>query len=459
MQAALARGIRVIASAHWPNAQRPPSRSTLLQCALAGVGAGGSAVKLVVAAATPAAAQRALEDAAVLRAAHLRGVGAGGRDVPLVFLAMGQAGKVTRALNPWFTPVTHPALPLAAAPGQLSARAVAALRSALGIVTPRTFYLFGAPLAQSLSPAMHNTAFGALGLPHSYCLAETASVGEVARILLEGGAASAAQLVVPVHGSGEGVESPAPVGYAAGANVTMPLKVDVLPLCSAISPEAAAVGAVNVLLALPPRVPGERPFLYGANTDWLGIAWPIAQRLRGGSSSSSSSSTTAPQCALVIGAGGTARAAAYACRRLGLQLRVHNPRTPGKGLALAAEFGGVGLASLEAPLPRVRVVINTLPAALQWLPPPGLLGAGTLAMDVAYLPRRTPFLAAAAGAGCEEAVEGIEMLLAQGVASLALWLGVAGGAWGGAGAAAPAGRGRPASGRDGARSLQRAGAG
>ena len=71
------------------------------------------------------------------------------------------------------------------------------------------------------------------------------------------------------------------------------------------------------------------------------------------------------------------------------------------------------------------VVINTLPASLHWEPPPGLLGPGTIAMDVAYLPRETAFLAAAKRAGCGACIEGVEMLITQGIASLALWLGQA----------------------------------
>ena len=388
-------------------------------------------VKLVIAAATPAQALEGLHQAATLRATLLSRASHSTRtDLPLIFLAMGEAGKVTRIHNDFFTPVTHPALPIAAAPGQMSLAQLTAARCAAGAVRARSFYLFGSPLAQSLSPALHNTAFAALGLPHTYSLAQTSSAGEVARILCEGGLPTTQQLLAPVHGNGEGrgVGALTPHAFAGGANVTMPLKLDVLPLCSAISPEAAAIGAVNVLVALPSS---GRPLLYGANTDWLGIAWPIAQRLHacdGGRGRGS-------DYALVIGAGGTARAAAYACARLGLPLRVHNPRTASKGMALAREFGGQGIEDLssacgsEGGVP--RVLINTLPASLGWCPPAALLGARTIAMDVAYVPRETPFLRAAAAAGCRERVEGVEMLITQGVASLALWLGVAGGGGGG----------------------------
>jgi pentafunctional AROM polypeptide len=339
---------------------------------------------------------------------------------------MGDAGKLSRALNSFLTPVTHALLPAAAAPGQLTGGELRAARRALGLGAPaRAFYLFGRPVAQSLSPALHNAAFAAMGLPHGYGLVDTADAGAVAAWVGSGGAAPPGAALTPVAprgggGGGGGGGAPPPLPAAiGGANITMPLKQDILPFCAALSPEAAAIGAVNVLVALPGAG------LFGDNTDWLGVFWPLAARLPAGGGA-----------ALVVGAGGTARAACYAAARLGLAVRVHNPRTAGKGGALARAFGGEDVPSLEGPcalLPEPpAALINTLPPAAGWAAPAWLLAprGGALGhpvvLDVAYRPRVTPLLAQAAAAGCAT-VEGVEMLVAQGLAALALWTGRAGG--------------------------------
>lgn len=75
----------------------------------------------------------------------------------IIALAMGSKGQLSRVLNQTFTPVTHPSLPFAAAPGQLSVRQIQQFRESLGIITPRSYYLFGSPITYSLSPLMHNT--------------------------------------------------------------------------------------------------------------------------------------------------------------------------------------------------------------------------------------------------------------------------------------------------------------
>ena len=431
-QEARGSGARVIGSAHWPAATPQPSRGALCAAALSAHSGGtlGDAVKLVVAVDAPWRAAAYLEDAAEARKCVAGAASSCGVSLPpFIALAMGSAGRLTRALNTFFTPVTHALLPAAAAPGQVTGAALRTLRAALGLggaSSPRAFYLFGRPVAQSLSPALHNAAFRALGLPHGYGLVDTVDAAEVAR-LVGGGGGGVGGVVAPRSGAFEGGALPSAIG---GANITMPLKQEIIPFCAAISPEAAAIGAVNVLVALPGG-------LYGANTDWLGVYWPLAQRLQQQQQGSGSGGI-----ALIVGAGGTARAACYAASRLGLRVRVHNPRTPGKAGALAAAFGGEEVASLDAPCPRLlpaqpRVLITTLPPSAGWVAPQWLLrGGGPVVFDVAYRPRVTPLLAQAAAEGCDT-VEGVEMLVCQGLGALALWLGK-GGRGGLCGAGVPA---------------------
>jgi len=302
---------------------------------------------------------------------------------------------------------------------------------------------------------MHTAAFGALGLPHLYSLCE----GEIPEAL--GRALRSARAPDTV------VAGTLPVGFSGG-NVTIPLKQLAIPFCDVISPAAAKCGGVNVLVVIPGSDGGR--FVFGDNTDWLGIYWPIAQRRWGAASTTTTTTTTMtaaattttttitgggktiqlPPYALLIGAGATARSAAYAAFRLGLSFYVHNPRTPEKASVISSAFaggrickdltphgamgGGGGAATpIEFCLPPYppTVIINTLPSSLNWTPPqsavPALFptqGPLPIVFDVAYLPRQTPLLALARERGCQ-VIEGIEMLITQGVASMALWLGKA----------------------------------
>ncbi|KAI0749061.1 hypothetical protein C8Q74DRAFT_1394730 [Fomes fomentarius] len=81
-------------------------------------------------------------------------------------------------LNSTFTPVTHALLPTKAAPGQLSFARIQTALHLLGQLPAQQFFLFGTPIAHSMSPTLHNTTFEALGLPHKYELLETQTAGD-----------------------------------------------------------------------------------------------------------------------------------------------------------------------------------------------------------------------------------------------------------------------------------------
>jgi pentafunctional AROM polypeptide len=147
-----------------------------------------------------------------------------------------------------------------------------------------------------------------------------------------------------------------------GASVTIPLKLDIIPLIADITDAAKIIGAVNTIVPTPGE-PGTAPRLVGENTDWLGMTHSLV------SASYTTVSSGAPGSALVIGAGGTARAAIYA-----LQSLAHSPiyivsRTPSKLSAMIstfpAEFNIIPLTELSAAegisdVP--RVAIATIPA-------------------------------------------------------------------------------------------------
>lgn len=171
--------------------------------------------------------------------------------------------------------------------------------------------------------------------------------------------------------------------------------------------------------------------LIGENTDWRGIYNPLKRRL-GDVTASNTKST-----ALILGGGGTARAAAYAASKLGLE-KIYFNRTPSKVEDLAREFGGVVAKSLDSDKSnkeslgalldeangKISVVISTLPAAAEFQLPEWLLANDSLPIvfDVNYKPYSTALLLQATEKGCN-VIRGSEMLWEQGVGQFELWTG------------------------------------
>ncbi|KAG0222912.1 3-dehydroquinate dehydratase (3-dehydroquinase) [Actinomortierella wolfii] len=324
---------------------------------------------------------------------------------PLIALNMGAIGQLSRVLNEVFTPVTHPLLPVKAAPGQLSAKEIQQARTTLGLTSAKQFYLFGTPIQQSLSPLMHMTSFQSLGLPHNYSLFETATVDE--------------SVVSKMRSADFG-----------GASVTIPHKLEVMQHLDELTDEAKAIGAVNTVVP----VVGEdnKTVLVGDNTDWLGIYGPIQQHLNAIKHTQDPTNMKG----LVIGAGGTSRAALYALHRLGLKdISIYN-RTRVKAVAVADSFKGLFEVKVaDGPLVHLEknkdacgydVIVSTVPGTIDSaaLLDASVFGSGKsgVAVELAYTPRRTRFLELAAAAGWET-VEGREVLIVQGSWQSQKWTG------------------------------------
>ncbi|KAF8147497.1 type I 3-dehydroquinase-domain-containing protein, partial [Pholiota molesta] len=202
---------------------------------------------------------------------------------PTIAINMGVEGQMPRILNSTFSPVSHPLLPNKAVPGQLSFQQIQQALHLVGLLPARKFYLFGTPISQSISPTLHNPAFGVLGLPHGYQLLETQGVGEKIKVAITS----------PDFG---------------GASVAIPYKLDAIPLLDKLTPAAEAIGAVNTIIDQTTSKQGSGvQVLIGDNTGWIGIKSTLAAKL-------GSSPVHAP---LVTGAGDTARAAIYALQHLG----------------------------------------------------------------------------------------------------------------------------------------------
>jgi len=125
-----------------------------------------------------------------------------------------------------------------------------------------------------------------------------------------------------------------------------------------------------------------------------------------------------------MGGGGTARAACYALRQLGMGRLLISNRSTDKAQTLAQEFGGELCPELHAgvaALQRLDVLVSCVPGTAELSPTPDeLRRLQPIVLDAAYRPRQTPLLTNAAAAGCVT-IEGIEMLFEQGCAQCEIW--------------------------------------
>ncbi|KAJ2468629.1 hypothetical protein GGI02_003644 [Coemansia sp. RSA 2322] len=312
---------------------------------------------------------------------------------PLIALNMGYTGQMSRVLCPVLTPVTHPLLAAAAAPGQITVAQINQARAIAGLLPTRRFALCGSPIAHSPSPAMHNAGFAALGLPHSYGLCE----------------ATEAQLLMPAL-----FDSP----DFGGASVTIPLKESVIPLMSALTPAARRIGAVNtVIRTAGASASATTSSLLGDNTDYLGIVGCLTR-------ASSPANSAATASALVVGAGGTARAAIYALHSLGIRTVLVYNRTKSRADSLVADFADLfdSLTVIDKLSDAVvpTVIIGTVPACDLLFPDELFAGRCGVALDMAYKPRWTPLLEAAKRHEWS-VVPGVDVLIEQGIHQFEKW--------------------------------------
>ncbi|MBC7314911.1 MAG: shikimate dehydrogenase, partial [Chloroflexi bacterium] len=257
--------------------------------------------------------------------------------------------------------------------------------------------VIGWPIAHSLSPAMHNAAFAALGLDWCYV-----------------------PFAVPPERLAEAVRGLHALGVR-GVNATVPHKEALLPLVNALTPEAEAIGAVNTLLF---RAEG----ILGHNTDAAGFLRALHE------AGFDPSGCTA----LVFGAGGAARSVVYALATVGARVILLN-RTVERAEALAAALrerlpkadlstGPLTPEGIERHLP-VDLIVNATTLGMwpqvEASPWPARLPfpKSAFCYDLVYTPRETHFMHQARAAGAQ-AASGLGMLVHQGAESFALWTGI-----------------------------------
>lgn len=215
---------------------------------------------------------------------------------PIIAINMGQEGQLSRIQNPFMTPVTHSDL-MQAAPGQLSAAQIRTALALHGVLKRKQYYLFGKPITHSPSPALHNAFFKLTGLPHQYVITH-----EMGQCETEEPAPLKAIIEDPNFG---------------GASVTIPLKQQVAIFLDEVSPAVEVIGAVNTIIADPDRKSNlrkTRQYLSGDNTDWQGMRLVLENA---GAQAISASGGNAVNSSLIVGGGGTARAAIYALHAMG----------------------------------------------------------------------------------------------------------------------------------------------
>ena len=255
--------------------------------------------------------------------------------------------------------------------------------------------VLGWPVSHSLSPRLHGYWLQHYGIDGAY---------------LPLGAPGAALERV--------VRALADLGFR-GFNVTLPHKEPMLALCDEVTPEARRIGAVNTVV-----IDGGR--LQGGNSDAFGFA----ENLRAAAPDWQSAAGPA----VVLGAGGAARAVIAALQDLGVpEIRLVN-RTEARAEALAAALTAPALPPLRvlpwaergAGLEAAGLLVNTTTLGMAGQPPLDLaldaLPAAALVTDIVYAPLETPLLGAARARG-NPVVDGLGMLLHQARPGFEAWFG------------------------------------
>ena len=267
--------------------------------------------------------------------------------------------------------------------------------------------LIGYPLGHSLSPQIHGAALHALGINGEYSL-------------------------FPIPPSSESDDDLAALlnrvrnGSIQGLNVTIPHKQIVIPLIDELSPTAETIGAVNTIFL-------RGDVLVGDNTDAAGF-WTDVQRLN---KDGAWDMDRNPPSALILGAGGSARAVMYALLTHGFQITIAARRieqaqklcelfSDKNNTPCAVELTFLSISNLQS---EPRLIVNTTPVGMHphedtcpW-PVDIPLPKNTTIYDLVYNPRETMLVKKARTAGLP-AISGIGMLVEQAALAFEHWTGL-----------------------------------
>ncbi|OYQ63201.1 shikimate dehydrogenase [Pseudanabaena sp. SR411] len=263
--------------------------------------------------------------------------------------------------------------------------------------TTKILGVMGFPVSHSLSPVMHNAAIAAMGLDYVYV-----------------------PFPIPVEDLPAAIAGLKAIQSVQGFNLTIPHKVEVIPLLDEVLPIAKAVGAVNTVKRV-----GDR--WVGTNTDVAGFLSPLKQLNCDWGNSP----------AVILGSGGAAKAVVAACLELGCPV-IHVVGRDSKKMkkfhgAMTSQLRDYNLrvhpwTSIPHLLEVAGIVINATPIGMASDPNTpiseaemNLLPDHAITYDLIYTPRPTKFLQIAAARGLK-AIDGLEMLINQGAIGLEFWL-------------------------------------
>ncbi|KAN0085005.1 Type I 3-dehydroquinase domain containing protein [Elaphomyces granulatus] len=366
-----------------------------------------------------------------------------GSRIPIIAYNVGMMGRSSQVFNPILTSVTHPAIRRRDGEGecerepQITAQdAMLALCQAY-ILDPLRFYILGASVSYSLSPAMHNAAYQSCGMNHIYQIPVSPSLAELERLGVD-----------PNFG---------------GASIVQPWRVHLCRQVSYRSRDAEAIGAINTIMPLRAspdgtifplqeqsrrrNQAGRVAAWWGENTDWISIMVCFGRNL-------SPRNAIGPKTTgLVIGAGGMARAAIYAMLRLGCRKIFILNRTLAHAEDVAKHFNSWAssqvnsdevvrvLKSAEDPWPLDSsppcIIASCVPEASVGDEPPANFEmpvdwagnpTGGVVLELAYKPLHTPLLRQMRRVRSETGqpwvlVDGLEMVAEQGFAQFELMTG------------------------------------
>ena len=305
------------------------------------------------------------------------------RSKNFVSVPMGEVGLPARILAlREGSALAYAPVAAATAPGQVSLEEFKYLYRAHELTRrTRVYGVIGAPIRHSLSPLLHNTGFIVRHVDAVYVPFLVEQLSDSLKAIPE----------LRIH----------------GFSVTLPHKQAILRYLKECEPLAANIGAVNTVVV---RKDGS---LYGCNTDYVGVLRSLQKKLR-----------LAGSRVLILGAGGSARAAAFALARAGSTVAICARRERGaKELARAVSGEAIPRRALRAE--SFDAILNATPVGMH--PHDGIspLAPGELhcriVMDFVYRPQKTKLLKIAAKRGIAT-VSGVEMFLAQGIAQWEIWM-------------------------------------
>src|SRR5271155_64629 len=303
----------------------------------------------------------------------------------IIGLCMGDAGIISRVLGLRAGSAFTFAAATAGeetAPGQIAARTlIETYRIDQVDAATKVYGVAGNPIRSSLSPIMMNTAFRRETVNAVYLALQANKLADLLKLVHE----------IPIQ----------------GLSVTMPLKQEIMAHLEKTDPLSAKIGACNTVL----RQDGK---LYGFNTDVAGITGPIEKRmsLRGTK-------------ALVLGAGGAARAAVFGLRDKGAEVFILN-RTSETAQKLARQSGSKTIKKDALSKTTFDVIVNATPVGMAGVKGAPILEAADLntklVFDLVYNPLETPLLRLARQQSIP-IITGIEMFVQQGARQFEIFTG------------------------------------